>query len=432
MDLKLLRPVVYFFGLLFIFIGCRQINKVFQPESARSEYAKALQDGPLAQNKIVQNWQTAGDSVLYHPVSVDVPFQTKVVYFNDEANAWAWKFSLSEGRTIRAHMAQSDTSHQVFIDLFSIDDGEPNLEKSAQDSMLSYTLDQSQTLVLRVQSELLVDGSATISITDNPSMEFPVRGGTRADIGSFWGDPRAGGSRQHKGVDIFAERGTPVVAAADGRVTRTGNRGLGGKQVWLRADGKSLYYAHLDSINSGMLEGVQKSDTLGFVGNSGNARTTPPHLHFGIYNRGAINPLPFIDFANTETEPITADPISFPKWGRISAPKANVRPLPSTEKEPFVSLTRNNPVKIIGGTGEWYQIELPDGRQGFLYRTLIRSAAPEISSISADAGNNLFKEFTDRQPLLIFNSPEKLDLHATYQDRQLVRYKNRWMWVNDE
>ena len=329
-------------------------------------------------------------------------------------------------------MSKQDTSHQLFIELFSISNGERILEQSTNDSLISYTLDEDQSLTLRVQPELFVNGSATITLTDNPSMEFPVQGGISADIGSFWGDPRDGGSRQHEGVDIFAERGTPVVAAADGRVSRTGNRGLGGKQVWLRADGKSLYYAHLDSINSGMLESVQKGDTLGFVGNSGNARTTPTHLHFGIYDRGATNPLPFIDFANTQVEPITAEPSNFPKWARIATAKANVRPLPSTKEKPFTSLTKNNPVKVVGGTGEWYQVKLPDSRRGFVYQSLLEPTTSRTDTHRLMSSGSLFNSFNNNTPFLQTDSSETIFIFGGYQNRQLAKYRNHWVWVESE
>ncbi len=93
-----------------------------------------------------------------------------------------------------------------------------------------------------------------------------------------------GGNRNHEGVDIFAAKGTPVVAVANGFVTRTGNQGLGGKQVWLRdsSSGNAYYYAHLDSILTESGKQVRINDTLGFVGNTGNAAGGSPHLHFGI------------------------------------------------------------------------------------------------------------------------------------------------------
>ena len=307
MRAKLFRIGILLISFVMLLAGCRQINDAFQAESPRHKYVEELNNGLLAQNALVQQWITQGDSVLNRAVPVELPFRTQMVYFSDEPNARAWTFNLPQGRTFRADIAQQDTTHQLFVELYSLQDGEPQLEQTAEDSLLSHTLDEDQKLVLRVQPELLVAGSATITFTDNPSMKFPVSGGIRADIGSFWGDPRDGGARKHKGVDIFANRGTPVVAVANGRISRTGNRGLGGKQVWLRANGKSMYYAHLDSINADMLQGIQRGDTLGFVGNSGNARTTPTHLHFSIYDRGAINPLPFIDFSNQQAEPVSAE-----------------------------------------------------------------------------------------------------------------------------
>src|SRR5690606_2218594 len=125
----------------------------------------------------------------------------------------------------------------------------------------------------------------------------PVAASARQHIGSFFGDARDGGGRQHEGIDIFAARHTPVVAAADGVVGRVGNNRLGGKVVWLRPKNRpvNLYYAHLDSQLVTFGQVVNEGDTLGLMGNTGNARTTPPHLHFGVYGpAGAVDPLPFI------------------------------------------------------------------------------------------------------------------------------------------
>src|SRR3712207_1805925 len=63
------------------------------------------------------------------------------------------------------------------------------------------------------------------------SLSFPVAG-RRSNIGRYWGDSRDGGRRSHKGIDIFAKKGTPVVASADGVVTSKGNTPIGGKVVW--------------------------------------------------------------------------------------------------------------------------------------------------------------------------------------------------------
>src|SRR5690606_16676185 len=124
-------------------------------------------------------------------------------------------------------------------------------------------------------------------------------------------DPRDGDVRKHEGVDIFSSRGTPVVAASPGWVRRVGDNRLGGKVVWInnRELGISQYYAHLDSqlVRSG--QQVNAGDTIGLVGNTGNAITTAPHLHFGIYKsgRGAVNPFPFLQDLHLPGETDIAD-----------------------------------------------------------------------------------------------------------------------------
>ncbi len=416
-------------GLLLFIASCQQIDKVFQKESPRQKYVKAIQESPLAKNEVIQEWISAGSSVLADPVPVSLPLQAKLVFFIDEPNARAWQFELPQGRTFRAHLAIPGRSTPIFMDIFTLQNGEHHLKQSAEDSLITFTADQSQTFILRIQPEVLTQGSATLTITDQPSMAFPVEDGIGPDIGSFWGDPRDGGSRRHEGVDIFAERGTPVLAVADGRVRRTGNGGLGGKTVWLRAGGLSIYYAHLDSIDTHMGQKADIGDTLGFVGNTGNARTTPPHLHFGIYDGGAVNPLPFIDFVNTQIEPITADPLTFPKWGRVNAAKANVRPLPSTEEAPILTLSHNNPVKIIGAAGGWYRVELPNRKRGFIYQSLLESADTRLRTKQLSTGDTLLSGFTQNNFLLQSDSTQTLNIYGTFSNKLLAKYQEHWVWV---
>lgn len=426
------RCFLVYLGVILLLGSCNKITDVFQGESPRQKYAHGLEKSPLAHNKIVKTWQQTADSVLQQPPAVKLPFRTKIIYYSDEAHAWAWQIALPQGRTLRAHVAQSDTTQQIFLDLFSVNGGRLTLETSLHDSILSYTAQETQSLVLRAQAELLVNGSATLTFTDNPSMKFPVKNGIRADIGSFWGDPRDGGRRKHKGVDIFADRGTPVLATAEGWISRTGNSGLGGKQVWLRANGKSMYYAHLDSIDSHGGQQVDAGDTLGFVGNSGNARTTPPHLHFGIYDQGAINPLPFIDFANDNYESVTAEPGNFSKWGRIASAQANVRPLPSTVQPPIVSLSKNNPVQVMGGIGKWYRVKLPDGRHGFIYETLVEVPERPIGTVNISAGDLLYDSFSSSFGFFKADTSRQTDYFAVYQNRRLAKFMNKWVWVNSK
>ena len=97
-------------------------------------------------------------------------------------------------------------------------------------------------------------------------------------------------------MDIFAKRGTPIVSATRGIVVSVRDGGLGGKQVWVLGPGRERhYYAHLDDWAADLSTGqvVQPGDVLGYVGTTGNAQGTPPHLHYGIYGtQGAYDPLP--------------------------------------------------------------------------------------------------------------------------------------------
>ena len=91
----------------------------------------------------------------------------------------------------------------------------------------------------------------------------------------------------HHGEDVFAPIGAPVLAVADGTVFSVGWNDLGGNRLWLRdRRGNEFYYAHLSAFSPLAVDGmrVEAGDVLGFVGNSGDAETTPPHLHFEIHH----------------------------------------------------------------------------------------------------------------------------------------------------
>jgi murein DD-endopeptidase MepM/ murein hydrolase activator NlpD len=128
------------------------------------------------------------------------------------------------------------------------------------------------------------------------ALPVPVEGVRRGSLADTWRAARSEG-RRHEGIDIFARRGTPVLSSTEGIVLRVGLNRLGGQTVWvLGPGGQRHYYAHLErygDVHAGMR--VAPGAVLGYVGNTGNARTTPPHLHYGIYTvGGAVDPYPFL------------------------------------------------------------------------------------------------------------------------------------------
>ena len=120
---------------------------------------------------------------------------------------------------------------------------------------------------------------------------FPIVGG-----GSFsndWGGPRPGG-RTHQGIDLFAKQDTPVVAISDGTLFKVGWNRIGGWRYWLRDRwGNEFYHAHLSGFAPAAREGavVKAGTVLGYVGTTGDARGTPPHVHFEIHPGGG-GPIP--------------------------------------------------------------------------------------------------------------------------------------------
>ena len=111
-----------------------------------------------------------------------------------------------------------------------------------------------------------------------------------------WGAARSQG-RSHEGIDIFAPRGTPVQSTTQGIVRKVGENNLGGRVVVVVGPGGAgHYYAHLeDYADISPNDWVNAGDIIGYVGDSGNAKGTPPHVHYGIYiNGSAVNPYPLL------------------------------------------------------------------------------------------------------------------------------------------
>jgi murein DD-endopeptidase MepM/ murein hydrolase activator NlpD len=145
---------------------------------------------------------------------------------------------------------------------------------------------------------VLLDRAQQALGTELGKFRFPVKP-PYSYVDTF-GAPRMEGTKyahRHEGNDIFALEGTPLVACVTGTVFGVGVAPLGGNKLWLRGpDGFTYYYAHLRGYAPAGRNGarVQAGTVLGYVGTTGNARGTPPHLHFEIHqpNGAAIDPYP--------------------------------------------------------------------------------------------------------------------------------------------
>jgi len=149
-----------------------------------------------------------------------------------------------------------------------------------------------------------LSSSETVNYILGRGLLVPVAGIAVSQLTDTFDEGRDGG-RVHRALDILAPRGTPVLAADDGRVLRVRPNALGGNTVYATdpAGRVVYYYAHLDAYRAGLAEGqtIARGDVLGIVGTTGNAPKDTPHLHFQVmsmpadgkyWDGDAINPYP--------------------------------------------------------------------------------------------------------------------------------------------
>lgn len=284
--------------------ACETRPDFLRTSTPHEGYAESLRKAGLHETALGREWIAAGESALQSPTAATLPLDVSTPFTAAEARALGYRLTLKRGRVLRVEVtAKSEQPVLVFLDLFRAPEagGEaPDHLASAERGVLviEREIDRDGDYLLRIQPELLRGGTLEINQRTTAALGFPVAGRSSAAVRSFFQDPRDGGRREHHGLDIFAPRDTPVVAASGGVVSSVATTNLGGRVVWVwdARRRQSHYYAHLSrqAVRAG--EVVQTGDIIGYVGNTGNARSTPPHLHFGIYAMGSgpIDPLPFV------------------------------------------------------------------------------------------------------------------------------------------
>ncbi len=367
-------------------------------QTAHERYARALTDAGLATSALGREWLAASDSALRAPLFVTLPLREAGFFSRSEARAVAYRFNLIDGQRLTVDVRAAGLPVQIFVDLYeeTSDTLRPFVHRASADSArdaagvvaaqlgLSYEARRTSAYVLRIQPELLRSGRYDLTVRGEPSLAFPVQGGNNRSVLSFFGAARDAGRRAHHGIDIFASRGTPVLAATGGVVRSTRPNELGGNVVWLRDDrrAQTLYYAHLDrhAVTEGQT--VQIGDTLGFVGNTGNARGTRPHLHFSIYRRGEgpVDPYPFVRLVTAQPAIVAADTSNLGALGTTTAVRTALLLTPGPDGDTVRRLTRNTTVHIVGAAGRWYRVQLEDGVAGYVAAKAVGHVRPTVES----------------------------------------------------
>lgn len=369
--MRLIRKYILLVCACALMVACKSGPfNLLKPASPHQQYERKLLNAGLNQSTMGNGWISKANTLLQNTVEIKLPYKEVGYFAADKLEGASFKFKLERGQMLTAKLTkQSVTSFSIYMDLWEQNDnGEFKLLAFADSigSDLQLEAKRSGDYLLRLQPELLVQGSYTLEMTIGPSLAYPLKAVNRKQIQSFFGVGRDNNSRRHEGIDIFSAFRTPVIAVSDGTITGVNENNLGGKVVWFRPRGKNytLYYAHLDEQLVTAGQEVLIGDTLGLMGNTGNAKTTPPHLHFGVYTSGgAVDPLPFIDPLITPIPTINGDIAKLNTTMRTgkSAEISDRLPLQQTE-----TLKQNTIARVLAVTSNYYKIELPDGKSAYV------------------------------------------------------------------
>jgi peptidoglycan LD-endopeptidase LytH len=387
---------------LFALVACesaRTLRQAVRGATPHERYVDALRDAGLHESALGQRWVEAGERALLVRGLAPLPLRELSLVSAEEPAAVAHRFRVPRGQRVHIEVeVQSAEPARVFLDLFEqpADSAERPRRVMAADEgerSLEYEPRRDAELILRVQPELLRTVRIVVHIRTEATLAFPVHGRDMRAVGSRFGAARDGGRREHHGIDIFAPRGTPVLAASDGMVRRVGANRLGGNVIWLADSerGLSHYYAHLDTQLVSAGARVRAGDTLGLVGNTGNARTTPPHLHYGLYagRGGAVDPWHFLYQSSATPARITADTARLGGWSRSRSQQVNLREAPSEAAALAGRLNQHTPLRVVGATGAWLRVELPGGGGGYIASRLTEPASQPIIRRRLAAGGEV-------------------------------------------
>ncbi|MES2268870.1 MAG: M23 family metallopeptidase [Bacteroidota bacterium] len=411
---------------------------IFKKLSPHDAYAQRLKDNGFDRTAMGSAWLLNADKAISAPLNINIPYKETGYFAEDKVSSTALRFDAKRGQKLRISITKKPSANfAIYADLFQENGTQPKLTAFADTigAMLEHEVKQTGKYILRLQPELLRSGEYTLTITAGPSLSFPVSASGKPRIGSFWGDGRDEGGRKHEGIDIFAPKRTPAVAAANGTVTGVTVNNLGGNVVFMRpADADyTLYYAHLDVQTVQQGQSVTIGDTIGLVGNTGNARTTPPHLHFGIYtNSGAIDPLAYVDKEVKQPLPTSAPLKYLNATVRTSTKSSKLYNLPSDKGLAVQTMPVNTPLTVSAATQGWYKATLPDGQTGYISSKNI-TGADNIRSITLKTTQPLFNAPDSLRAPKVKTIPagQKVGLLGVYNNYMLVNNDGDTGWIKE-
>lgn len=412
--------------------GCRGevVPEAYRPAPDHESYGRSLEKAGLDSSALGHDWQAAAQSALENPVSVEAPFQENVYLDPSRASAVGYRFSAKRGQNV-AIAVELDAEFRLFIDLYREDSRGDSFSHVAsgteEERRLELHVQSDAAYVLRLQAELLRGGTLTVSIRVGPSLAFPIEGLDTKAIFSGFGMPRDGGARRHEGVDILAPRGTEVVAPIRAYVRWVGINQRGGNVVGLtdEKNGLYLYFAHLDTQVARSGTYVEPGDVLGTVGNTGNAITTVPHLHFGVYMRnsvyrGAVDPVYYLYDPRRPMPEITADSGLLGSWGRTTADTELIDAGNSA-----AGLSAFTPFRIHGASSDRYRVRLPDGSAGYVSAAVVESLEEAIDIDRIEGTTALLDEPDLRASVIAEARPgDSVEILGSFERFLYVRTEN--------
>ena len=347
----------------------------------RQQLVRELTDDSTYPLSLIDDWEWQAQRSLNEPLPLLLPYAEGWLALPDKSQAVTFTVLAQEGRVLEVTTQRDPTAQGgLVVELFELDSDHtrPLASIGPTDDQLRWPVLNSGTYRIRVQSAPGSAGAFAVALDERFALDFPVDTDAEEPVRSFFGMPRDGGRREHHGIDIFAPRNTPVVAAADGYVSRVGTSKRGGLHIWQRASDESgkalgtLYYAHLEDTFVTAGTWVDRGTPIGSVGNSGNAISTPPHLHFGLYQRykGPLDPLPLTGPAQ-RPRVSTSTGHGWPVWVSINRESVNVRAGPGTEFTVLATVGRAELVQVKAATDGWLRVRTGNGKTGFLSAALV-------------------------------------------------------------